>query len=338
MDLIDVVSKLTSAQGVSGNEKSATDVSAELLSEFAEVKTDPFGNVYGKVGEFSSDKKTLLLDAHIDEIGMIVNYITDDGFLMVSNCGGIDRRVLLAQQVTVYGKEKLTGFVTSTPPHLEKDSSLVPEMGSIYIDTGLSGEMAKSLVSYGDRVLIENNTVKMNGTKITSKALDDRSGVAVILKALENLKGKNTKYNIAVLFSAQEETGERGAKTGSFNIAPDLAIAVDVSFALTHCEKPEDCGEMGKGGMIGFAPSLSREMSEGLVKCAKENNIPYQLEIMGGRTGTNADAISVSKGGVKTVTLSVPLKNMHTPVEVVDTKDILNTAELISAFAESGDI
>lgn len=338
MDLIKIISQLTSAQGVSGNEKSACEVCAELLSRYAEVTTDPFGNVYGKVGNFSNDKKTLLLDAHIDEIGMIVTHITDDGFLKVSACGGIDRRVLLAQKVTVYGKEKLTGFVTSTPPHLEKDSSLVPEMDSVYIDIGLSGEKAKELVSAGDRVLIENELVKMNGTKITSKALDDRSGVAVILKALDDLVGKNTNYNLAVLFSAQEETGSRGARTGTFNISPDLAIAVDVSFALVHGEKPEERGIMGKGAMIGFAPSLSREMSESLVECAKKNNIPYQTEVMGGSTGTNADLISISKGGVKTVTLSVPLKNMHTPVEVVDTEDILNTAGLISAFAESGEI
>lgn len=335
MDIIEVLTKLTSAPGVSGEENCACKAVAEILSDYAQVQTDNFGNVYGQAGDFSEDKKTLLLDAHIDEIGMIVTSVTDDGFLKVSGCGGLDRRVLLAQQVSVYGKEKLTGFITSTPPHLEKDSSAVPEMDSIYVDTGLSGEKAKELVSLGDRVLIENKLEKMSGTKVTSKALDDRCGAAAILLALDMLKGKKTKYNISVLFSAQEETGERGAQTGAYKAKADLAVAVDVSFGLTHGEKEEDCGKLGGGGMIGIAPSLSREMSDGLVCAAKKKNIPYQLEIMSGKTGTNADAIGISRGGVKTVTLSIPIKYMHTPVEVCDIKDIENTAELIAAFAES---
>ncbi|MCR5479686.1 MAG: M20/M25/M40 family metallo-hydrolase, partial [Ruminococcus sp.] len=169
---------------------------------------------------------------------------------------------------------------------------------------------------------------------VTSKALDDRSGVAAVLLALDKLKGKQTNYNISVLFAAQEETGERGAQTGAFSIAPDLAVAVDVSFAKTHFESEEDCGIMGEGTMIGVSPSLCRELSQAFIDIAQQKEIPYQIEVMNGKTGTDADKISVTRSGVKTVTLSIPLKYMHTPVEVLDLRDIDCTASLIAEFAQ----
>ena len=337
MDIIETLSRLTGSAGVSGEENNAGLTACEMLREYGESSTDLFGNVYCRCFGFDENKPTVLLDAHIDEIGMIVTYITDDGFLKVSNCGGLDRRLLLAQQVTVYGNEKLIGFVTSTPPHLENDNSAVPEMDDIYIDIGYSREQAEKLVNLGDRVLIENKLARLENGRVTSKALDDRSGAAAILLALDMLKNKQTKYNVSVLFSSQEEIGLRGAKIGSYNIDADMAIAVDVSFAKSHSESDEDCGVMGKGAMIGIAPSLSRKLSKAFIDLAKEKNIPYQLEVMNGLTGTNADEIGIAKCGVQMVTISVPEKYMHTPVEVVDIKDIENTAKLIAEFiAEEG--
>ena len=137
-----------------------------------------------------------------------------------------------------------------------------------------------------------------------------------------------------MLFAAQEETGERGAQTGAFSIAPDLAVAVDVSFAKTHFESEEDCGIMGKGTMIGVSPSLCRELSQAFIDTAQQKEIPYQIEVMNGKTGTDADKISVTRSGVKTVTLSIPLRYMHTPVEVLDLRDIDYTASLIAEFAQ----
>ena len=155
-----------------------------------------------------------------------------------------------------------------------------------------------------------------------------------MLWALDKLKGKQTDYNISVLFAAQEETGERGAQTGAYRLSPDLAVAVDVSFAKTHFESEEDCGIMGRGVMIGVAPSLCAELSDAFINTAKQSDIPYQIEVMNGKTGTDADKISVTKSGVKTVTLSIPLKYMHTPTEVLDLRDIDYTASLIAEFAQ----
>ena len=335
MNLFETLKELTAAAGVAGEENSAAFTVKKMLDEYGKAEITPYGNVLCRVGEFSQNKPTILLDAHIDEIGMIVSYITDDGFLKVSNCGGLDRRVLLAQQVTIYGKQKLTGFVTSTPPHLEKGNSAVPEIDDIYIDTGLSGEQARSLVNLGDKVLIENALEKMQGSRVTSKALDDRCGCAAILLVLDLIRDKKLDCNIIVLFSTQEETGERGAQTGAYDLNADMAVVVDVSFAKTNGEADEDCGRLGKGAMIGFAPSLSRKMSNDFVSLAEKENIPYQLEVMNGKTGTNADAIGVTQNGIACVTISIPEKHMHTPVEIVDLKDIENTAKLIAKYLES---
>lgn len=332
----EIIMKLVNSVGVSGEEISASKTAEELLSQYCKTETDFFGNVVGYRGEVDENKPLLMLDAHIDEIGFIVNYITDEGFLKVSNCGGIDRRLLLAQQVTVFGNKPIRGVVTSTPPHLENDSKKAPKIDEIYIDTGLSKEECEKTVSLGDRVIISNMPASLVGDRITAKSLDDRSGVAVILLALDMVKEKNLPVNVAVCFSAQEETGERGAKIAAYKIKPDFAVAVDVSFALTSDDKEYKCGKMGKGGMIGIAPSLSKQLSERLVDIAKTEGIPYQLEIMNGETGTNADCIGVTAGGVKTVTLSVPLKYMHTPVEVVSLSDVENTAKLLAKLLERG--
>lgn len=336
MDLKNVLSQLVSKNGISGDEFKASEIACSILNNYLESHVDSFGNVCGVQRNVDENKKTILLDAHIDEIGMIVTYITDDGFLKVSNCGGIDNRVLLAQEVNILCKNKnIKGLICSTPPHLEADNTKVPDIEDIFVDIGMSKESAEKIVSLGDRVVINNYLINLQNDYVTSHALDDRSGVAAILYALELLKGKNPKYNICVLFSSQEETGERGAKIGAYKLDPDLAIAVDVSFALTPGEKVENCGETQKGPMIGIAPSLSREMSEALVKTAESADIPYQIEVMNGKTGTNADQISVSHSGVKTCILSIPLKYMHTPVEAISVSDVENTAKLLAKFCES---
>ena len=333
MDTFDILQKLCPAFGVSGDEREAAEAALSLLSPYGEGSFDSKnGNAVFRRSGFDAAKKTVLLDAHIDEIGFVVTYITDDGFLKVAPVGGIDRRMLLATEVTVFGREQIKGVITSTPPHLEDDDSKLPEVSDIYIDIGMSGEKAKSIVSLGDKVCVVNKPERLLGNKVTAKALDDRSGAAVLIKTIELLKDKPLGVNVVLLFSSKEEIGEMGAKTGTFDISPDMAIAVDVSFAYTQGEEREECGELSKGPMIGISPSLSRELSDKLIACAKENDIPYQLEIMNGRTGTNADQMTISKGGVKAVTVSIPEKYMHTPAEIIDLDDIENTALLLARF------
>ncbi len=339
MNLKQKLFELTNAVGVAGDEFSASALACEMLKEYSQdAYVDSFGNVIGNIGERDDTKPHIILDAHIDEIGMIVTYITDDGFLKVANCGGVDGRVLLAQQVTIFGKQTLKGVIISTPPHLSDKADKALKVEDIYIDTGLSKEKASELISLGDRVIIDSESTELLNGRVTSKAIDDRSGVLAILYALEKVKGQDLAYSVTALFSAQEETGERGAKTASYSINPDLAIAVDVSFALTADDSEYKCGKMSQGVMIGVAPSLSKQMSNAMIEIAKNENIPYQVEVMGGATGTNADVIGVTRAGVKTVTLSIPLRYMHTPVEVVDIKDIISTGDLIAQFLLDGGV
>jgi endoglucanase len=294
--------------------------------------------VTGFIGDKDNGKPTVMLEAHIDEIGFIVTYIDDDGFLKVGRCGGTDRRLYAAQTVTIHTENgDIKGVICTLPPHVQSDSSEAMKTEDIAIDIGCENrEEAEKLVSQGDRITIDNKLAKLLGTRVTAKAIDDRAGVAAVLCALELLKGKETAYNIEVLFASQEEVGERGAQIGAFNSSADIALVTDVSFAYTPDAKKHECGEMGKGAMIGVSPSLDKNIANELKALAKDRNIPYQLEIMGGSTGTDADSVCVSHGGIRTGLISIPEKYMHTPVEVVDTEDIMAVGRLMAAFVAGG--
>lgn len=333
MDLEKTIMSLADAAGVSGDEDEAAELALSLLKNYTDDCEIKNGNVIGRLGK-RGGKPHILIDAHIDRIGLVVTHITDDGFLKVSGVGGIDRRLLPAQQVKVLGRETVFGVICSMPPHLEKDGSSVPEMDSVCIDVGMTKEQAEKVISLGDKIVYSAHCEKLLGGRITGAALDDRCGVAAILRALDILKGTAPDCEVTVLFSAQEEVGERGAKIAAYDIDPDIALAVDVSFALTADDSEVKCGTIGGGCMIGFSPTLDRELSEKLVSVAEKNGMPYQREVMSGSTGTNADRFSVNRGGVKAVTLSIPLKYMHTPVEVISVSDVENTAQLIAAYVK----
>ena len=337
METIKILEQLCTAAGVSGGEFPASAAALGLLGKYADkAEIDAFGNVIGYIGDDES-KPLLLLDAHIDRIGLVVTYIEEDGFLKVNKCGGTDRRTLLAQTVTVYGKEPVKGIISTLPPHVAKDSGKSAKFDDIVIDTGLSGERAKELIPQGSLVTIDGIFSKLGENRVCSPASDDRAGVAALLYTAELLKNeKELPYSVAVQFAVQEEVGCRGAVISTFNINPDCAIAVDVSFAQSKGVEASKAGKLGKGPMIGIAASLDREIFKSLVDTAKEKEIPYQIEGMGGSTGTDADAITVSRGGVRTGLVSIPQRYMHTPCEVVEITDIENTGRLIAEFIKRG--
>lgn len=331
---------LCCATGVAGYEFEASNAAAEFLKKYTdEVVVDDFGSVRGLIKSGDRNAKTLLLDAHIDEIGMVVTAIDDKGFIKFSNSGGVDIRLLSAQRVTVHGKEKLAGVIGSKPPHLEtkEEADKVSPMDDMYIDIGYSKEDAEKLVSQGDMITVNAEFDELIKDRVSCKALDDRAGVAAILYALELSKDKKLKYNIVAQFSAMEEIGGNGAKTSAYAASPDMAIAIDVSFAKIPEAPAHKCGELGGGAMIGYHPILDKKISDELVDIAKRKKIKFQLEGMGGRgTGTNADGIILTKSGVPTGLISIPQKYMHSPIEVVDIKDIEATAKLISEFIVKG--
>lgn len=323
-----LLKELTQTVGVAGCEENIVRLLKNKLSEYGEVTVDSMNNVCCTFGEGYH----FLLDAHLDEIGFVVTEITEDGFLKISNCGGIDTRPLPAMEVSIWGREEIRGVISTLPPHLQTsdDEKKVPKLSELSVDTGLSKEQLENIVSCGDRVTFKRNFTPLLNGLISASCLDDRSGVAAILLSLDYLKTLPCK--ITVMFSSQEEVGTRGAKAGVYDKYADEAIVVDVSFAYTPgCDKSE-CGEISKGGMIGFSPILDRGMSNALVSAATEENIPFTREIMSGKTGTNADVISISQSGIKTALISIPEKYMHQRVEVVDTADIESVSRLICAY------
>ncbi|HIQ80185.1 MAG TPA: M20/M25/M40 family metallo-hydrolase [Candidatus Scatavimonas merdigallinarum] len=330
--MIETLRQLCNARGVSGSECAAAAIAGKLLSDYAQVSVDKNGNVIGTLGNANADF-TIMLDAHLDQIGLIVTDINADGFIKAEPCGGVDRRVLQGTMCVVLGKQEIPCVVCCLPPHLSdggEDAAVAAK--DLWLDTALPPDTVKQLVCPGDRIVFHCAMKKMLGTRITGPALDNRAGVACLLHCAKQLSRETPGCKVVILFSTQEETSAGGAKTASFLQAPDEAIVVDVSFARQSGVQPGKSGVMGKGGMIAVAPTLSKKMSDRLIVAAKNNRIPYQLEVMGSATGTNADAVSMTKGGIPTALLSIPLKNMHTQGEIVDLCDIKATADVLTAY------
>ena len=333
MDLKEITLRLSQAVGVSGAEGQAAPLARELLSPFGEVSVTPLGSVVCTVQAPKEGQPHMLWDAHLDEIGMMVTYIDDQGFLKVANTGGINRQLLMASSVTVHTeKGPVKGVVCSVPPHLQKgDKRKVPSMEEVYLDIGFDGQQAREHVSVGDVVTIDSTSRVLSGDLLTGKAMDDRACCACLIRALELLKGRELPCGLTVQLSTMEEIGGMGATTAAYQVNPTHAIAVDVSHAKSPGVPEDRCGILGEGPMIGFAPILSKTVCRELVKTAQEEQIPYQLEAMGRSTGTNADNIALRRGGISMGLVSLPLKYMHTPVEVVSLQDMENTARLLAS-------
>ncbi len=332
MNIKDILFELSSADSL-GSVTEARDKAFSLLSEFAECEKCDNLSVIGRI-KGKSDY-TLMLDAHIDEIGFVVTDIDDKGFLTLQKCGGFDLRSLPAKTVTVHAKEKLRAVFASTPPHLSSGEKEYTDITEIKLDS-LLGARAKEIVSVGDFVSFNESPRELLGSRVTGKAFDDRAGVACLIELARRLKGKDLPINVCFLLSDMEELGLRGAKTASFKVNPDEAIAIDVSFGDGIGISSEECGRLGKGAMIGFSPVLDKRISKSLTEIAVQKEIPYQTEVMGGKTGTNGDIISLTREGVRTGLLSIPLRNMHSCVEVLDIDDLVSVCDILEQYILKG--
>lgn len=338
-DLRNLLFDLCRLGGVSGSENSVARFCTDYLSKYTEVETDSNNNVIATVGNKNADK-TILLDAHLDQIGFIVTEITDDGFLRVDKCGGVDLRTALDAPVIVHGIEDIRGVICCMPPHLsDGNEDKAPEIDKIIIDLGIPADRVKKLVSTGDTVTFYTEPKVLLNNRVTSAALDNRAGVAALLKVCKYISNKELNYKVIILLSCQEETFATGARTKAFSSNPDECICVDVSFTA----QPGVDGQysniiLGKGPMLCISPNLNKPMLNKLKQLCETSDINYQLEICNGRTGTNADHIAVTKSGVKTAVISIPERNMHTQAEIVDLGDISDTARLIADYITCGGV
>jgi len=306
----------------------------QKLCEYCECKKSKNNLSFSGVMKGESDY-TLMLDAHIDQVSFTVTNVDDEGFLTVANCGGIDLRTLPSKTVIIHGKEKVVGVFISTPVHLLKCEPEFENIQDLKIDTCL-GKKAKEIISLGDVVTFNQDFKELIGNRVTGKSLDDRAGVTALIEVARRLYGKKLPINVVFSIVDAEELGMRGAIPATFDIAPDEAIAVDVTFATAPDVSENEGGYLSKGVMIGVSPVLDSCVTDKLNTIAFDNRIPFQNEVMGGRTGTDSDVISVSGMGVKTGLLSIPLRNMHTDCEVVDIADIESVCDLLEQYILSG--
>lgn len=325
--------RLCQAQGLPGREEAAAHEIKLILEEMGLTpESDAMGNVWATFGQ---GKEHLLLDAHLDQIGLLVTGFEKGGFLRVGKSGGIDRRVLLGSPVVIHGRKTLRGIVCCMPPHLTKGGEdEVPELEDMAIDTGLSDDELEKTVQLGDSVTFLAPITQLSGTRVTGAALDDRTGCAVLLRCAQLLKGQDMPRKVTVLFSSREEVGSQGAQTAAFRLQPDACIAVDVTFATQPGVSDKEGGKLGGGPMVGLSPVLSRRMAQKLFDLAKREQISVQTEVMEGRTGTTADSILTTRQGVPCCLLSIPQRSMHTPAEVCDLQDMEQAAQLLAAYAK----
>lgn len=332
-----LIRQLADLRGLSGREHAVGQEAAALLSQFVPDTKFRDGSVTAHLNRGGGQNKpVLLLCAHLDQVGFLVTDITDDGFLRIGAVGGIDRRILLGRAVRVYTKERvLPGVISILPPHLLKGEQAVPEESMLCVDLGFAdGESVRQYVRQGDAVYYAETCKPLGNGLITGPALDNRAGVAALILTAELLAEEpDLPCAVTFVFSGQEERGGRGAKIAAQSECPDYAIAVDSTFARQH-DDSEECYLLGGGPAIGISSMLDQALSEALIGTAERCGIPYQVEVMPEGTGTDADNLALAPNGCAAGTVSFPIRNMHTPVEIADLTDIEQTAALLAEYAK----
>lgn len=334
--MLDTIEKLCSLSGVSGSEGSVREYILSQISAYAECTVDNLGNLIAFVKGKERPSHKVMLDAHMDEVGLIISYADDDGYLHFEKVGGIDTRVILGKSVFI-GSSRVPGVIGVKPVHLVKNDKLLemPESDGLYIDIGASSkEQAFELVRPGDVAYFNSDFCEFGDGFVKSRALDDRVGCAILIDMIKS----GLKYDMWFSFSVQEEIGLRGATASAYTVAPEYAIAVETT---TAADIPSVIGEkrvclLGEGPAVSFmdrSTVYDRTLYEKAFKLADINGIKIQTKTLVAG-GNNAGAIHKSRGGVKVLTVSVPCRYLHSPACAIKYSDVLEARALISAVAE----
>ncbi|MDO4183465.1 MAG: M42 family metallopeptidase [Coriobacteriia bacterium] len=322
-----------------GCETSVAALVRERLAESAtEIQTNVMGSVHASL-EGCGSGPSVMLAAHMDEIGLMVHYISDDGFLSVSAVGGVDAAILPGLRVDVHTQSGvLRGVVGRKPIHLIKadERKTVTPIDQLVIDLGLPAKKVKKLVRVGDEITFGVGFERFGKNMAVSRAFDDKCGVWVGTRVLETLKAAGqAKGDFVFAATVQEEIGVRGGETSAFGVHPDVGLAFDVTHATDYPGiEQAKFGKIvcGEGPVIARGPNINPLVFQRLVAAAEAEGIPYQIEAEPGVTGTDARAIQMQHGGIPTGLVSVPLRYMHTPTEVICLTDLENTVKLITRF------
>lgn len=336
LDLKAHLKTLVETHAPSGHEAPIRAVLHEAWRDYAdEFIEDKLGSLIAikKATRPQATPRKIMLSAHMDEIGLMVRDIVE-GFIYVHRISGIDNRVMPAQPVLVHGREALPGVVGTMPPHLLTNESRkkYSTINELVVDVGLPAEEVTRLVRVGDLITLDVPMLELQGRRVAAKALDDRACVAAVTVCLDALRGMQHDWDVYAAATVQEETGLLGAKTAAYTIRPDVAIALDVTFGKQPGVDSDVSSELGGGPVLGFGPNFHLKLNEEIRKTAKQYEMKLQDEPISGNSGTDAWAIQVSQGGVPTALLSIPIRNMHSPVETVDLRDIERTGRLLAHF------
>lgn len=334
MDRKNLIKKLSALHGVSGFEYRFSEKIEKIFAEYCtEVECDNLGNVTGIIRCGKENAPGVMLEAHMDEIGLMITEVDDRGFLRFVSVGGIDARILPGKEVLVHGKEDIIGIIGAKPPHItsaEMRSKAMP-MDELYIDTGYSTETVKELVSVGDTVTFADGYTELGSDYISTKSQDDRTSVAVLVYVMEKLKNVTLPFDVYFCSCVQEEVGRRGAGVLAEAIDPVFAVAIDVCHATTP-DASSGTVKAGSGTVITKGPNIHPVLCEHAIKIMDENNIPYTVDVDCDDTGTDAWVIQIASQGIPTLLFSLPLKYMHTMVETVNMHDVNMTASAIFAL------
>lgn len=331
-----LLEKLSNANGISGAEGAVAKIIRDEVAPYVdEITTDRMGNL---VAIKKGDDFKIMLAAHMDEIGLMVQYIDEKGFIRFVGVGGWYNPVLVSQRVILHGeKGDVPGVLGMKPPHVmeEADRKKPIELANLFIDVGAhSAEEVEAMgITVGTTVTIDRDYQPLAGTVVTGKALDNRVGCAMLIGALKEME---TKHTIYAVFTVQEEVGLKGAKTAAFSLNPDVAIATDVTIPgdSPGIERRKAPVFMGEGPVVVMVSASGRghladpRMVDWLKKTAKKHDIKIQLEV-GDGGNTDASAINFERGGIPSVPVSVPARYIHSPVEVIDLKDLQGAIELL---------
>ena len=334
---IDFLKRLLTTPGPSGDEAAVSRIWRAEAETFApEVRADVRGNSFAIL---PGGAPRVLLAGHIDEIGVMISYLDEHGFLSFNGVGGWDAQVLVGQRVRLLGRQgDVIGVIGKKPVHLqeEEDRNKASKIKHLWIDIGAkTREEAAQLVRVGTVGVIDGAPYDLPNARLVSRALDDRIGAFTVLEALRLLAAQKPHATVAAVATCQEEITMAGATTSAFSFEPQAAIAVDVTFAT---DQPDSDKKQNGDVTLGGGPVLSRGAAnspvvyEMLSALAEREKIPYQVQVTARRTGTDADAIHVSRGGVATAVISIPCRYLHSPNEMIELTDVAHAANLIALF------
>lgn len=334
---------LVNSMSPSGFEEEAVKVWVDRAKKFADrVYTDYHGNAIAVINEGKEPR--VMLAGHIDEIGYMITYVDEQGYLYFNTIGGVDPQIAQGQRVWIRGKngERILGVIGKKAIHLldEEERKRVPKFKEMWIDIGAKNkDEVLEKIEIGTCAVNALNYEKLYGSNVVARGFDDRVGAFIALETLAELSKIKENLNVSVyaVATVQEEIGLRGARTSAFGIDPHVGIAIDVTHTTDQPgveKKLLGDIKLGGGPVIARGPNISPKVYEKLVNTAKELNIPYQIEGVPHATGTDANVIQITKAGVATGLVSVPNRYMHTPCEVVNLDDLDNIIKLLAGFCE----